>query len=481
MPHLHRLVMLHLPRRAGAMVPCVALAFAATIAAASFALAAPPATQPATRPASTQPASTQPGSARSSLTDGPAVIILGTLQASMDYPRVTVQIRKGDKVVTGASTGMPSFKALRDLGDLDKLMNGGGGDKPDETFQAFLDTGASAHVISKSTAERFKIEATPNAAYHEVGLHGETEMGVSTPYALSIAGMGKADAGPPPFMPVSKAAIFQLSQAATNPLVEMVTGEVNVIGMPAIKQFLVEINPGGPADNNEADLKAISDLDLSDLTKPDVLEKLEAMSAGPSVRLLDGKAKPGKFDVEVPLAYTNFSRRKNPHDRGPLPDLADNPIVRNVKTMNDGKTFTGGWLLDTGAPASLISTKQAIKLGLYDKSGKPQRAQDFELPLGGIGGAVHPVPGFKIDTLIIPAANGRSLEYHNVYVLVNDVTTTLDDGSTVTLDGILGTNLWFPTVAGIETGLPTDAAASPFEMIWIDGPGARLLFKVRKP
>lgn len=467
-----------------ALLGLMALSLAATPAPAAppaatqpaSARAADPATRPATQPAATQPLGTAP-----MVIDGQAVVIIGTLQASMDYPRVNVQIRKGDKVVTGEGTGMSGLKGLRDLADLDKLMNGAGGGKPDESYQAFLDTGASAHVISKSTAERFKIEAAPNAVYHEVGLHGETAMGVSTPYALSIAGVAKSGEPAPAYMAVSPGAVFQLSQAATNPLVEMVTGEVNIIGMPAIRQFLVEINPGGPADNNAADLKMLEGLDLSDLTNPDVLAKLEDLSSGPTVKLLDGKAKPGKFDIEVPLTYTNFSRRKNPHDKGPLPDLADNPVVRNVRTLHDGKSFTGGWLLDTGAPASLISTKQAIKLGLFDKSGQPLKQPEFELPLGGIGGAVHPVPGYRIDTLIIPAANGRSLEYHDVYVLVNDVSTTLDDGSTVTLDGILGTNLWFPTVAGVETGMPTDAASSPFEMMWIDGPGARLLFRLHKP
>ena len=50
----------------------------------------------------------------------------------------------------------------------------------------------------------------------------------------------------------------------------------------------------------------------------------------------------------------------------------------------------------------------------------------------------------------------------------------------MTLDGVAGTNLWFPTVAGISSGLPTNAAPSAFERVWIDGPGHRMMLKLKK-
>lgn len=412
---------------------------------------------------------------------GTSIVITGTLEAAMEYPRVEVQVRQKDRVLTGTPTGAGLLRNIKNLADLDRLLDGKTQDAtPDQSFTAILDTGASAHVLSKTTAERFGVEAVPGAVYHETGLHGETPMGVSRPYALSISGTDGDGAPAGGFRLVQEDAALQLSQeAATNPLIEMAMGEVNIIGMPAIRKLLVEIVPS-QADAGMGGLATLEDLDWSDLEKPGVLEKLAAGAGGPAVRLHGGEEKPGAHDVEVLLRYADFSRRKNPHDKGPLPELAANPTVVGVRAELSGKSFVGTWLLDTGAPASLISTKQALALGLYGPDGKPRRGEDFFLPLGGIGGSVKPVPGYRIDRLVIPAANGKMLEYHGLYVLVMDVSTVLDDGQVITLDGVLGTNLWFPTVSGLRAGFPTDMSPSPWEAMWIDGPGGRLLLKLRK-
>ncbi len=425
------------------------------------------------------PPPTPAGGAQTIVPEG-AIVIRGTLEAAMDYPRVQVQLKRDSKVVTGASTAMGSLRGAKDINDLDKALGGdpAAGGPPDDSFTAFLDTGASAYVISKSTADRFKIEPLPNAVYHEAGLHGDTAMGVSAPYALWIAGLGKPSGPQESYVPVQTNAVFQLSTVVSDPLIEMVTGEVNVIGMPAIRKYLVEINPGSTGAAEAQVSKDLANLDLSDLTKPGVLDKLEDMETGPTVRLHDAAVdRPGPVDVVIPLDYISFSRRHNPEDHGPLPELADNPTVRGVRTESHKHTHTGVWLLDTGAPASMISTQQAIDLGLFDKTGQPARDPDYYLPMGGINGKVDSVPGFRIAHLVIPAANGKYLDYRGVSVFVSDISTTLDDGRTITLDGILGTNLWFSTVAGIESGFPTESAPSPYETIWIDGPGKRLMLK----
>ena len=427
---------------------------------------------PATQPASTRPAHRTGLSVRPQ----PAgqIVIEGTLEASMDYPRVEVQLRDGDKTLTAEPTGSGGFGQISDITDLDKLLDGKT-DKAarDTTFSAFLDTGASASVLSKSTAARFGVEETPGAVYHEAGLHGETSMGVSKPYELSIRGAAEPDA---PLHLVEKQTRIQLSTVEANPLVEMAMGEVNVIGMPAIQKFMVEIKTGG-SGTATATPEEIQNLDISDLSKPEVIAKLSSADSSPLVKLHEPSFKTGPVDVTVPLEYVCFSRRHNPGDKGPLPELADNPTVKGVRAELGGKAFTGNWLLDTGAPATIISTKAAQALGLFNDKGEPVRDPDFSLPMGGIGGKVESVPGFRISRLIIPAAGGKSLEYRRVCVFVNDVSTTLDSGETVILDGILGTSLWFPTVAGIDSGFPTDAAPSAFEMVWIDGPGKRLMFK----
>ena len=151
--------------------------------------------------------------------------------------------------------------------------------------------------------------------------------------------------------------------------------------------------------------------------------------------------------------------------------LFSNPWIRAYGSLVNGVAYRS---TSYGHPVHDWQDWKESKILWCGLQGKEDQ---FSLPMGGIGGKVESVPGFRISRLIIPAAGGKSLEYRRVCVFVNDVSTTLDSGETVILDGILGTSLWFPTVAGIDSGFPTDAAPSAFETVWIDGPGKRLMFK----
>lgn len=405
-----------------------------------------------------------------------SVLITGTLEASLDYPRVQVRLLQGQTPLTGENAGTVNIGAIQDINDLNRILDGKHKQERDDKFTAFFDTGASASVISKATAQRFVIQAVEGAVYHEVGLHGQTAMSVSKPYTLLIRGISGLSEPNGDFRTVAKEAVLQISQSEGNPLVEMVMGEVNVIGMPAIRQYITQISTGGVSTISNDEL---ANLDLGDLQKPDVLARLERTDASPGVTLYSPDYKIGPVDIILPLKYANFSRRKNPVDKGPLPDLAENPVLVGIKTQQGAANFTGDWLLDTGAPVNMISTKQAQALGLFNKEGKPAREPEYSLPMGGIGGKVDNVPGFKIQSILIPASDNKTLEYFNPVVFVADISTTLDDGTQVTLDGIAGTSLWYPTAGGISTGFPTDTAPSAFESIWIDGPGARLMLKLQ--
>jgi hypothetical protein len=100
--------------------------------------------------------------------------------------------------------------------------------------------------------------------------------------------------------------------------------------------------------------------------------------------------------------------------------------------------------------------------------------------LGGIAGDIEAVPGFRIDKLQVPTDDGAIIEYRQPCVLVRDISTTLDSGEVITLDGVFGTNLLLPTVSGLGMGLPTEVAPGPFARIWIDSPRARLLLERKK-
>ena len=406
-----------------------------------------------------------------------AVVIDGTLEASASYLRVHVQLSQGRHVLTGQPFNF-DILGFKDLG-LKGLMDA---DQPQGSFLAFLDTGASSHVISKMTAERFGIEAVPGAVYHEVGLHDEKPMDVSRPYGLALSGStGKLHDQPGTFHAIDGDVALQINrQLANNSLVTMALGEINVIGMPAIRRLLVEIDPHPGLGQGGGGLQELQDLLDGDLLNGDLLDQLGDVVSGPAVYLHPPKDRPTNVDVRIPLVYVNFARHHNPRDHGPRPVLAPNPTIKSIETGDGERRFVGDWLLDTGAPVSMISTRHAIALGLYDEDGQPRRQQDFSLPLGGVGGQVKSAAGFRIDFMRVPAAGGRMIEYRQAHVVVHDVSTELDNGQTITLDGIFGTNFLLSTVGGLGLvlGIPSNTSAGPFKHIWIDGPRRQLLLEL---
>lgn len=410
------------------------------------------------------------------------VTVDNTLEAAVGQPRIHVQLSRRGKILKGKNP-----LAGLDLG-LEEILGDAAG--PQETFLAYLDTGASAFVLSQSTADRFGVQVLDHAVYHEVGLHGETPMGVTHPYRLELAdssGMLNDQPGEKRHL-ISLNARMQVNRAnlaANTPggnaggdaeaqqMLAAMT-EVNVIGMPAIRKYVVEIDPspmgntlaGGLDPNMRVDPNAPLD---------QLLGGVQDIGAGPAVRLHLPDAMPRDVDIVIPLEYVDYNRRRNPKDRGDKPDLAPNPMIRNVITAVGRSSFRGDFLLDTGATVTIISTKHARALGIEGK--QPQ----FTLPIGGIGGNVVNAPGYLIDQLYVPGDNGDQLLYRNCRTIVHDIGITLDDGTHVVLDGVFGMNLLLPTMAGIGLGLPTDVADAPFRKIWIGGPNGKLGLNVKIP
>jgi len=383
------------------------------------------------------------------------VTITGTLQAAVAQPQIYVQLSENQRVLEGKSA-----LAELDLG-LEDIVGHGGIEK---SFIAFLDTGASAYVISRSTASRFGIATQPDAVFHEVGLHGETPMDVSRPYTLALAEVsGKVIEQPGDrFNIVDRAAIMQLSRPreGVDDAMAMLVGEINVVGMPAIQHFVVEIDPS-PLRGGEGEADpGVGEIDL--------LANLDNLGSGPAVRLRPQGSMPADVDLRIALDMVDYNRKRNPHDRGPKPSLAANPVIRNITTTHGGRNFRGDWLLDTGAAVSIISKAQARALGLVDAAGDPVRNPDFTLPIGGISGEVTNTAGFVIESLAITDRRGRTLVYQSLHVIVHDVGIVLDDGSEVILDGVFGLNLLLPTMGGMAGGLPSTFDNGPFRRIWID-------------
>ena len=416
------------------------------------------------------------------------IVIERTLEAAPGYPRVHVQLLRHNEPITGrgaALGGLDALQGLGDMNDLDAMLDDllAPQDQRVDSFPAFLDTGASGYVVSKSTAERFGLERVAGSRYHEVGLDGEIVLDVSEPYDTALAdSTGRLRDTPGAFRHGERDVRLMLKrQPPANPLIEMTMGAIDVVGMPAIRHFVVELDPApmGAGGGGIADM--LGELQGADpLAGMNLLDHLDELGMGPAVTLHDRAHRPADVDLVIQMRYREYARRQNPRDRGPLPSLAAHPVLVDLTTRHDDAAFTGDWLLDTGAPVSIISTAHAAALGLYDDEGEPVGRPDFVMSLAGVGGDIRAIGGYRVDELRVPAAGGRELVYRGVHVLVTDISVTLDSGETVTLEGLFGTNLLLPTVAGLGVGLglPTQVAPGPFERVWIDGPRGRLLLRL---
>jgi len=432
------------------------------------------------------------------------IVIERTPALGSSYLRVHGQLLRDGEPLEGKASTANVYQRLGQIEDASQISDVLNKAEKTTSFGAFLDTGASGHVLSSTVVDQFGVEAEPNAIYHETGLHGEVVMGVSAPYTIALEGaQGLHDTPDGSFTTVQQDARLLLKRdGGGNQLVEMALGGINVVGMPVIRRRMVQIDlptPGRDQDERDreqaeggVDRDRLNDrlagIDMDQLNQ--LLERSGALG-GPAVSLHSPDHRPASIDHIIPLTYVNYARRRNPKDRGPLPSLAANPTIEGVTTSHDGQSHTTRWFVDTGAPVSMISTSHAQALGLLDSSGNPNQPPDFRLPLGGVSGRRTMVPGYRVNELSLRTKSGRMMVYKDVPLLVHDITTTLDNGQRVTLDGLFGLNLMLPGGSG-RTGLAAQllgasssdaqqpAKREPkFEAVWIDGPRGRLLLDQR--
>jgi hypothetical protein len=411
------------------------------------------------------------------------VEVEGVQPAALDQPRVNICLRRDIK-------GQPlSAKGDRGLAQLLGGLGGGGGDDGGATIniEAFLDTGASGILISRTTATALGIRLATarggEVAFHDVGVGGTEAFGVSEPLYIALAanlgngGPDNADGYGKPFGPVRA----QIGKGAG--LIEQMTGGLDVVGMPVMKGKIVVLNP-----------KPVESMDK---IRSDLLDPRAHRNSIP------------KVDRRVQLSYASFERFTHTEPAGATgPDLADNPFVGpspvgagkgakiatqvppGVVTHKD-TSVSGSWLLDTGAAFSMISAEGAKKLGVTyvegtegtdgaKLAGIPQD-QQFTMPVAGIGGQKTCV-GFFLDTLTLPTRERDPIVYKRAPVLVCDI--TVEDPKTrerVTLDGVLGMN-FFVASANVKLGMLPDinnVTAGAYEAIVFDQLGAVLGLKLK--
>ncbi len=399
--------------------------------------------------------------------------IEGVQPAALDQPRINMHLRREIK-------GKP--------------LSAGGAAKTEEStinIQAFLDTGASGILLSGKTASALGVKhrnakgAKSDVAvrFHDVGVGGTDAFDVSEKLFIFIAPYStKSEPDEENEYPLSVGPMrTQISSGAG--LIEMLTGGLDVLGVPAMKGKIVIIDPK-PVDK------------FDDMMRCGLYER--------------GKVKVPPTDRHVKLTYVDFkpfTRLEPANAEGP--SLAANPMIgpspvtaaRNapapqtpsVVAKYKGQEVSGTWLLDTGAAASMISTKQAAKLGVTYAAGTMgtdnarfegiPKDKQFSISVGGVGGTKK-AAGFFLDALVIPTREGDPLVYKPAPVLVNDISAQdPQTKETITLDGVLGMNYFSASAFVSQEGLLPDIknmTVGPFEWIVIDEPQAVLGLKLKK-
>ena len=313
---------------------------------------------------------------------------------------------------------------------------------------AILDTGASGHVLSQATAARFGIVAETGSRYVETGMSGDHPMTVSHPVTLAVSDLEPEDDERPsrharstPFRLSTQRFLLNDAPTDLDALLTSPGSLVDVVGMPLIRERVVEIAPADGA--------------------PALAVRLHPSAAGLRV------------DAWVHLELVDFNR-PDPRNRGPAPSLAMNPVVPGVASELGASSTDGDWLLDTGAACTMISTATAHRLGLVDADGSPTRHPEFTLPVGGVGGGSSNLPGFHLDRVTLAADDGRRVVFEHAAVVVHDISAVRTDGTRITLDGVLGMNLLLPSGNGITMlGVATEVPA-PFTRVVLDVARARL-------
>jgi hypothetical protein len=367
-----------------------------------------------------------------------------------------------------------------------------GGNAPDDGYavKAFLDTGASGILLSKEAAASDALNLTratfngQKVQFEDIGVAGGDFFDVSTAIYGALAGttgLGQSDIPVEDFSQTFGPTRVQINQNDADPFFG---DELNVIGMPGMVGKVAVMDPTPLNATDPFDLDAMHTFIYS----PGTPYNPAAKDTNPGIPATNRHVK---------LSYGNFAKYTTVTPSGATgPTLASNPFigpnpVRAAGTVDTtpkihltegSQSADGSFLLDTGAAASFISQNIASKLGVHYRAGtyggdNPELldangnhvANQFTIPIGGIGGAIN-VAGFFTDSMAIPTTEGESIRFLQAPLLVLDI--TVEDPSThakITLDGDLGMNFLVASIAVDGTTLG-DGAAGAFDWITFDQP-----------
>ena len=329
-------------------------------------------------------------------------------------------------------------------------------------FDPYIDTGASAFVISHITAQGYTatdlfgdvttveglsigtLHGSLIGVYTDAGVGGPETGDVTSPLGLLLRnGMPLAETIDPDTFeiipPVIDLAEF-VNVGQYNLWVRQQEGygehllfmgfdlgvqPLDVIGMPVIEQYVMVMDPTTIGADPEGLFVTRMETEL----------------------LHEGSPLPGT-NLTFRLAMQDFSGAQPPAGET-FPSHARNPMFQDVAVTHTAngtmRTLPGqSWLFDTGSTSTMISFAHAQELGLIDEgyADFDSFMADFDgitMPIGGIGCIDEPVtvPLLTVDQIAIPAADGTTVVWQNVDVLVLDAAG---------LDGVVGLNLLLPAI-----------------------------------
>jgi hypothetical protein len=389
----------------------------------------------------------------------------GAFEAALDLPRILFLLKRDPngpalEPIEGSYDpfDIDDIFDFGDIFDFDDIFNlddlgiddiwGDGLGLDDIGFEvnwAFLDTGVSSILLSKETATYLGIKIDPNGQYVDPGVGGEEYFDISEPLYIGVADYDDPNPEDQSHYELNGPYRAMIKQ---NNAEGLLAEPYDLLGMPVIFGKTVVFNTRAPSS-------------------------LEYFTA--QIRYPDDPSIP-QVDFEVPIRFEKFVMPNDPRQIPPLPVLAYNPVIDNIIIEDGGYSSSGTYLFDTGGSISLISTAQAMNLGLIDANGEPLREPDYSVPIGGIGlSDMVEIPGYQIEHLIVPTLNGYNLVYYNARLGVQDI-SVLDEvsGELITLDGVFGSNF---IIATMETAT-WDVADTPFDNVILDTNRAVLGFDV---
>lgn len=274
-----------------------------------------------------------------------------------------------------------------------------------------LDTGAnSIMVVSDAAADLIAHGYRTEGTYTELGVAGEHTFGVSAPYQLNFRGSDNVTHTLPQTDTQNR--ILSDPQVDLGGLPAELGGIPGIVGMPVM-------------------VGRVTTLDMS--TWDDVLDLLDLQPMGVMFGDTVPESNGHRYSVPVDTRVRFDPGEGLPPVWAPVPFLT-------VIAQNGGIRRSGGFLLDTGAQMTVISSDLAFALGL-DANGNGNLMDEAirTETVGGVGGMIE-APVLLVDQMRIPTLEGPELvwldpspEPYGIEVLVVDIAPGIE--------GVLGVDL----------------------------------------